>query len=66
MIKSEALEESVQYFKSNKGFKRMMEKIKNKYLSFDRETPRKYHNRKSIKRRKRRNIWIYEKRLFKK
>lgn len=39
MKKDENLEEAVQYFKSNKGFKRMMEKMKNKYISFDRETP---------------------------
>jgi len=39
MIKIEVLEEATEYFKSNKGFKRMMEKMKNKYLSFDRETP---------------------------
>lgn len=39
MEKDEVLGEAVEYFKSNKGFKRMMEKIKNKYISFDRETP---------------------------
>lgn len=39
MSNFEALNEAVEYFKSNKGFKRMMEKMKNKYLSFDRETP---------------------------
>ena len=39
MYSEKLLEEAVEYFKSNKGFKRMMEKMKNKYLSFNRETP---------------------------
>lgn len=39
MYSEKLLEEAVEYFKSNKGFKRMMEKMKNKYISFNRETP---------------------------
>lgn len=39
MTKTEALSEAIQYFKTNKGFTRMLEKMKNKYTSFDRETP---------------------------
>ena len=39
MENNELLEEAVKYFKSNKGFKRMMERMKKKYVSFDRETP---------------------------
>lgn len=39
MYSEKTLEEAVEYFKSNKGFKRMMEKMKNKYVSFNRETP---------------------------
>lgn len=39
MSSNKVLEEAAAYFKSNKGFKRMMEKMKNKYLSFNRETP---------------------------
>lgn len=39
MYSEKLLEEAVEYFKSNKGFKRMMEKMKNKYVSFNRQTP---------------------------
>ena len=39
MPQTNALSEATQYFKSNKGFARMLEKMKNKYTSFDRETP---------------------------
>ena len=48
MGKQKILEEATKYFKSDIGFKRMMEKMKNKYQIFDRSTPREYYNRKSI------------------
>lgn len=39
MTKTDTLTQATQYFKSNKGFARMLQKMKNKYTSFDRETP---------------------------
>lgn len=39
MTKLDTLTQATQYFKTNKGFTRMLEKMKNKYTSFDRETP---------------------------
>ena len=39
MVKQEILEEAVKYFKDNRGFDRMMKKMKEKYHSFEREAP---------------------------
>lgn len=39
MVNQEILEEAVKYFKDNRGFDRMMKKMKEKYHSFEREAP---------------------------
>ena len=38
-MNTKTLEEAVSYFKQNQGFDRIMKKMKNKYQSFERETP---------------------------